>query len=106
MPWWDMSKCRESRIGKMNIFYANITDDIQGKWNESPANHILYSCDGSPLLPVDEALYKGLGTVNLGEPIAGSYRLQVRCGHNTQIDDLNDCRNLQIFLNTSIINTQ
>jgi len=88
----------------MNIVYANVSESLQGQWAMPPESFFLYQCDGSPMFPAYRVLYSGIGTVNLGNPVAGAYRLMIRCGRNARVDDLNDCKNLNVYFDTSALN--
>jgi hypothetical protein len=103
LNWTGMDKCKETALGKMNTFYAVVPEGTLGdRWVTSPAESISYSCDGSPKYLIDRVVYRGGASVDRNNEMAGEYRLMAKCGHNARINDLMDCKQLDIFFNTSI----
>jgi hypothetical protein len=87
----------------MNSFYVDIPESLGSKWSDSPLPAVQYSCGGSGLYPVDRMVRKGGNTVIKGDPVAGGYRLMVKCGHNAEFDDLRDCKGLAVFFDTGFL---
>jgi hypothetical protein len=100
LNWYNLDKCRSTVLGGMNTLNFDIGEEVPGIWGLSPASYVLFSCDGGEKHPVDRLLLKGGANMGVNQTIAGSYRLMVRCGRNTLVEDLTKCKNLGIFLDT------
>ena len=96
----NLQKCRNTVVGSMNTVNVDIGDEITGVWMPNPNSYILYSCDGEEKVPVDKVLLKGGSNIGKNQSLTGSYRLMVRCGRNTLMDDLTKCNKLEIYLDT------
>ena len=98
-----MVKCKETALGKMNTFYITIPASTLGdRWVTSPSEAISYSCDGSPKYQIDSVVYRGGATVDRNNEMAGEYRLMAKCGHNARINDLIDCKELNVYFDTTL----
>ncbi len=89
----------------MNTILAEVPEGkVEGTWGAIPAGNFLYSCDSGPKVPVDKIVYRGGGSVEPHQSLSGEYRLSIRCGRNSQMEDLLDCESLDIYLDTDGLN--
>lgn len=100
LSWYNLDKCQTTVLGGMNTLNVDIGDGVDGYWAAEPNSYIVYSCDGKDMHPVDKLLLKGGSNMGANQTVAGSYRLMVRCGRNTLVDDLTKCNQLEIYLDT------
>lgn len=84
----------------MNLLYANIPETMDGTWSAEPTGAVGIKCDDVDIQSPYRMVYRGGNTVGLGNKLAGSYRLMIRCGHNAPFEDLRDCRNITVYLDT------
>ncbi len=103
LNWTDIGKCKETLLGKMNFLYIEIPDTLVGVWGETPAQAVSVSCDGRDDVQADRLVYRGGNTVGKEDPLAGEYRVMLKCGHNARITDLADCMDVEAYLNSSAV---
>jgi len=94
-----IDKCKETLLGKMNNALVDVPEDVSGRWAVNPAGTVSLSCDGTPDVP-NRVVYRGGNTIEYGNPLSGQYRLMVKCGHNAVINDLKDCKSLNVTFDT------
>lgn len=92
-----IDKCKETRLGMMNNVIVEVPENVSGRWASDAANAVSLSCDGTETTP-ERVVYRGGNTVVTGNPLAGQYRLMVKCGHNAIFNDLRDCKSLDVTL--------
>ncbi len=100
LDWYNLDTCKRTVLGSMNTLNIDIGEPIDGYWASEPNSYILYRCDGKDMHPVDKLLLKGGSNIGSNQTVAGSYRLMVRCGRNTLVDDLTTCSELEVYLDT------
>jgi len=100
LEWYNLDKCQTTVLGGMNILNIDIGHDVEGIWGPTPNSYVLFSCDGGDKHPVDRLLLKGGSNIGENQSVTGSYRLMVKCGRNTLIDDLAKCDKVEIYLDT------
>ena len=89
VDWFKPKKCRHTLIGNMNTILAEVPEGkVEGTWGAIPAGNFLYSCDSGPKTPVDKIVYRGGGSVEPHQSLSGEYRLSIRCGRNSKMEDL------------------
>jgi len=97
---YNLDKCQTTILGGMNILNIDIGYDVEGVWGPTPNSYVLFRCDGGDKHPVDRILLKGGSNIGENQSVTGSYRLMVKCGRNTLIDDLAKCDKVEIYLDT------
>ncbi|MFH0862188.1 MAG: hypothetical protein V1875_04080 [Candidatus Altiarchaeota archaeon] len=93
-----IDKCKETQLGKMNNALVEIPGNVSGRWGNNVAEALSISCDGLPGISPYRVVFRGGNTVGAKNPLAGQYRLMVKCGHNAVLYDLRDCKNLTVTL--------
>jgi hypothetical protein len=106
LNWTDLGKCKETIIGKMNSLLVDIPAEETGTWAVDPLEAFDIICDGKGAFKADRVVYRGGRTIGKGNEVGGSYRLMVKCGHNAQILDLADCKEVGIYLDTGAMRAQ
>jgi len=97
----DVEKCKQTILGKMNSFLAEVPEGAyDGRWETYPMAAFSITCDGSEDIRPDRVVFRGGNTVERNNPVAGTYRLMVKCGRNALINDLKDCSDLRASLST------
>ena len=89
----------------MNSVIVEVPDTFEGVWVRQSTDVFLVDCGDGKLQPVDRLVYRGGKTVEKGNPVAGSYRLMLRCGHNSPIENLNECKGLSAYFDWAAANT-
>jgi|GEM_PF-1280689 len=105
VDWFKPDKCRHTLLGNMNKVLVEIPEDrVEGTWGVMPKGRFTFSCDGGEGIPADRVGYRGGGSVEPHQPLEGEYRLSVRCGRNSAIEDILSCETLDVYLNMNGLN--
>ncbi len=100
-----VSRCRTTIRGKYVTVVAELSDDVMtGDWGPDPQLKVYFICDGSKLQSFEWVLFVGGRTIEPFNDLSGSYRLAARCGRNLVVEDVNDCENLTVLLDTYSVN--
>ena len=96
-----VGRCSNTLRGKMNTVVATLEDSVFSlKWGNPPDPSIYYSCDGAEGILFDRIMFKGGRSIEPGSYANNSYRLAAKCGRNQPVEDLRDCDELKIILDT------
>ena len=102
---YDMGKCKDSMIGKVNTVYVDIPDTFVDLWRyKNPEESILYTCDSSQMEKSDVVLYKGGANIQSTDNLKGSYRLMLKCGNTAKYRNLQDCKNFKVYFDREALN--
>ncbi len=96
-----LGRCGTARVGKIQELLVNTTGRVTGVWTDPPGFKIV--CDDVEMQDPYRVAYRGGGLVPPGSPVEGVYGLDVRCGRTQPIEDLEDCRNLDILVDTTTL---
>ncbi|MFH1404161.1 MAG: hypothetical protein ABIH11_07840 [Candidatus Altiarchaeota archaeon] len=100
----NLGKCSNTLIGKMNTLNVEVNgEDITGNWGVNAGPKWIYVCDGNEV-EFDKSMFKGGRNIEALEKVEGEYRLMAKCGRNQLVDDLNDCLDLKVYLDTASVN--
>ncbi|MFC2162118.1 hypothetical protein ACFLRF_00420 [Candidatus Altiarchaeota archaeon] len=103
---FNMEKCRQTVYGKMNTILVNISNEkVAGNWGPEPDPRFGFVCDDGVYQPFEMIMYRGGKNIGSFGPVEGEYRMSVKCGRNRLVDDLIDCRELDVLLESSSINS-
>ncbi|MFH1836411.1 MAG: hypothetical protein ABH851_09510 [Methanobacteriota archaeon] len=100
-----VSRCRTTILGKLVTIVAELSDDVMtGDWGPEPDPKVYFTCDGSELQSFDWVLFAGGRSIEPFDDLSGMYRLAAKCGRNLAVEDVNECENLTILLDTYSVN--
>ena len=100
----NVGKCSTTSRGKMNTILATLPADVLvGAWGKPPNQRIYYACDEKEPVLFDQIMFKGGVNIAPGATVNNSYRLAGKCGRNQPVDDMQDCKELSIILDSQNI---
>jgi len=102
----DIGRCANTIRGKMNTILAELSSDrIDANWGYDPDPRVFYTCDSSELIEFEKVMLTGGKSIEPFNKLAGSYRLATKCGRNQVVEDLRDCKQLTVYIESYYVNT-
>lgn len=100
----NVGKCSKTYLGKMNTVLATLPANVLvGAWGKPPNPKIYYACDEKEPVIFDRIMFNGGVNIAPGATVNNSYRLAGKCGRNQPVDDMQDCKELSIILDSQNI---